>query len=266
MTLPQRLDSFSGFHWLVRSLGLRPLVGLALGLCPLERTLPGSGVRYRCRSLESFYLSDEIFRRGVYGRALDPDGTRTFCDLGSNAGLFAALLAHRTGRRDLRGLMVDANPAMVEETRWHLEANELHGVVALHGLAGASAEDTTGAFYLLPSSLGSSRFPVHEPGKLPKGAWRRIVVPRIRLERAWREHLGEERCRLLKVDIEGSEEELFRSEGDFLRRVDRIVVEWHKWLVAREGMEAALRAQGFSLDAVLEERETTGVALYRRSA
>ncbi|MBI4604695.1 MAG: hypothetical protein HY721_22260, partial [Planctomycetes bacterium] len=57
-----------------------------------------------------------------------------------------------------------------------------------------------------------------------------------------------------------------RSEGDFLRRVDRIVVEWHKWLVAREGMEAALRAQGFSLAAVLEEQATTGIALYRREA
>ena len=168
------------------------------------------------------------------------------------------------GRRDLRGLMIDANPVMIEETRWLLAANGLDQVVPLHGVVGAAGDGDMTEFYLQPSHLGSSLFPVDDPTKPRKGAWKKIAAPKIEIEATWKKHFGDVRCNLLKVNIEGAEENFFRTETIFLRRVDKIVVQWHKWLVSRESMERTLRGQNFSLLSVLRENESSGNALYRR--
>src|SRR5881628_1939912 len=102
-TIIQLLDRLPAFHLLVRWLGLRRILRLGLARLPLVRSLPRSGVRYRLRHLETFFVADEIFARGTYTRAVDPERTRTFADLGSHVGLFAALLAHQTGQRNLQG-------------------------------------------------------------------------------------------------------------------------------------------------------------------
>jgi FkbM family methyltransferase len=261
----QRLDQLPGFHLLVRWLKVRQLAACFLRGFPITKTLPGSGVRYRHRYLETFFLADEFFTRNAYSRAIDSKNTRTFADLGCNAGLFAALLAHETGRSDLQGLMVDANLKMVEETRWLLSANKLGDIVPLHGLVGATGTGEEAEFYLLPSNLGSSQYPVYEPGKPVKGEWKRTTVPRIDLEATWRKHFGDLRCHLLKVDIEGSEGTLLKTETEFLCRVDLLVLEWHKWIVSRASIEESLRRQGFALAEVLEESETTGIACYNRA-
>lgn len=265
MTFAQRLDGIPGFHHLIRWLRVRQVVGFFLKIVPLVKTLPGSGVRYRRRYLETFFLADEFFTRNAYSKVIDRQATRTFADLGCNAGLFAALLAHETSKRDLKGLMIDANPEMVNESAWLLKENKLSGIQVLHGLVGASKAGTDKAeFFILPSNLGSSQFPVYEPGKPPKGDWTKVTVSNIDLERAWLKHVGDVRCNLLKVDIEGSEKHLFRNESDFMRRVDRVVVEWHKWIVSREEIESDLKAAGFQLAEVLQEEETSGIAWYRR--
>ncbi|MEP7015319.1 MAG: FkbM family methyltransferase [Verrucomicrobiota bacterium] len=265
MSLFEYLDRLPVVHLVVRWLRVRQLVGFLLNVFSLNRTLPGSGVQYRCRDLETLLMAHRVFVGNSYGNVIDSKTTRTFVDLGCNVGLFAALCAHETGRRDLHGLMVDANPAMIEETRWLLAANGLDKVVALHGLVGGAGAGDTAEFYLLPSHLGSSQFPVYDPSKPPKGAWKKVAVPKIDLEAAWKKHFGGARCHLLKVNIEGSEKELFRTESLFLRRVDKIVVEWHKWLLSRESMEELLRSQGFALVEILRETESLGDAVYQRS-
>jgi len=266
MTLAQRLDRVPGFHHLVRLLRVRQVIGFFLKRFPSVKTLPGSGVRYRRRYLETFFLADEFFTRNAYSKVIDPRSTTTFADLGCNAGLFAALLAHETGSRALRGLMVDANPEMVGESQWLLQANQLSGITVLNGLVGASKTDAAQAeFFILPSNLGSSQFPVYEPGKPPKGDWTKVTVPNIDLEQAWLSKVGDVRCHVLKVDIEGSEKNLFKNEPVFMQRVDRVVVEWHKWIVSREEIERDLSAAGFRLVEVLQEEENSGIAWYRRS-
>jgi len=59
--------------------------------------------------------------------------------------------------------------------------------------------------------------------------------------------VGDVRCDLLKVDIEGEELNFFRNEKQFLRRVGTIVVERHKNRVAKQEMVDALVSQGFKL-------------------
>jgi FkbM family methyltransferase len=225
-----------------------------------------SGARYRSSHLETFLLADEIFERRVYHPAIDPAALSTFMDLGSNVGLFAVLLAHLTRRRDLRGLMIDANPRMVKESRWHLAANKLSRVVALHGLVGSVRDGGTSPFHLLPSNLGSSQFRVYEPGKPSKGKWRTIWVPTLHLEEVWSRYFGGARCHLLKIDIEGSEARLLKTERRFLERVDSIVLEWHKWLVSEGEIHRELQEMGFRLAGTLVETATNGIGWYRRDA
>lgn len=240
------------------------MAGWLLRAFPRTRVLPASGARYRCRYLESLLLADEIFNRNVYLHAIDRDKVKTFADLGSNVGYFSVLLTELTQRRDLAGLMIDANPEMVAEAQWHVAENKLTRVVPKLGLAGSKSAGETVDFFLLPSNLGSSQFAVYEPGKPPKGEWKKIQVPRIDVEAAWLEHCGDVRCNILKMDIEGSEKDFLQTDRKFLQRVDAIILEWHKWIVSKEVVDAQLAEQGFELVEVMEELEQTGIAWYRR--
>ncbi|HEY2330210.1 MAG TPA: FkbM family methyltransferase [Verrucomicrobiae bacterium] len=264
-SLLQSLDAQPLFHVLVRWLRLRQLAGWWLRVSPRVRRLPGSGACYRCRYLETILLADEIFNRNVYLKAIDPATTSTFVDLGCNVGLFPVLLHEITRRKDLCGLLIDANPDMVEEAAWHIRANQLDKVTPVLGLAGSASAGQTVDFYLLPSNLGSSQFPVYEPGKPQKGAWQKITVPCVDIEALWVKRFGDVRCNVLKMDIEGSEKSFLETDQKFLRRVDMIILEWHKWIVSRDAVEKMLNEQKFELVEVLEELEQTGIAWYRKS-
>jgi FkbM family methyltransferase len=259
------LDSMPLFHVMVRALRLRQMAGALLRFKPRVGAQPKTGARYRCRYLETILLADELFKRTVYLGALTSKPISTFVDLGCNVGLFPVLLTELTGRRDLRGLLIDANPEMVEEAAWHVNANQLKQVVPVFGLAGAANAGQSVDFYLLPSNLGSSQFPVYEPGKPQKGAWKKVTVPCVDVETLWVKNFGDIRCDILKIDIEGSEKTFLQTDEKFLRRVDAIILEWHKWIVSREEVERMLTAQGFQLAQVLEELGQTGIAWYRRS-
>ena len=117
----------------------------------------------------------------------------------------------------MQGLLIDANPEMIQEAAWHVKANKLDRVIPVLGLAGAAHPGQTVDFYLLPSNLGSSQFPVYEPGKPQKGAWKKISVPCLDVETLWLEHFGNVRCNLLKIDIEGSEKTFLQTDKRFLR-------------------------------------------------
>jgi len=264
MSFLQKLDNLPAFHHVVKALHLREAAAAMLRRFPRVRRLPGTGAIYRCRYLETVLLADEIFHRNVYLKAIDPAKVRTFADLGSNVGLFAVLLAERTRTRELKGLMIDANPEMIAETKWHLDANGLNGVTPVHGLAGSASAGDSVDFFLLPSNLGSSQFAVYEPGKPPKGDWKKISVPRVDLETAWLKHVGDVRCHFCKIDIEGSEKQLLQTDRRFFARVDTIILEWHKWIASREELDQMLAEQGFKLVEVLEDIAQTGIAWYAR--
>jgi len=261
MILLQSLARAAGFHHVVRWCQVRELVQSLPNFRRIVPTLPLGAKLFAY--WEDIFLEEEFSGREAYRKAIRAASPETFADLGCNAGWFAALLAHETGNRHLRGLMVDANPAMVEKAAWIVRAHKLNDVHVLHGLGGAGMDGPGGDFFLLPSNFGCSQFRASEPGKPPKGEWKRISVPRIDLEEAWVERFGNVRCHLLKVDTEGSEKLLFATDSKFLERIDRIVLEWHKWIISRRELDALLTSRGFQLVAVLEECETSGVAWYR---
>ena len=160
--------------------------------------------------------------------------------------------------------MLDANPAAVEEARWHAQANGMQEVFGLHGIVGEGQPGDFTEFYLYESNICSTA-QVPDTVKLElKGKWEKIRVPCVSLEAHWRQHFGDARCHLLKVDIEGSEMQFLQSEASFLALVDSILIEWHKWRVSLDEIQSFLSQHGFTRVKTLEENEHLGTAYFRR--
>lgn len=252
----------------VQVLRLHRLANWWLSVFPQTRRLPGSGVVYRATRIESIPLAQEMFDKGVlYDRALLPDGFTTFVDLGCNVGYFTCWLAHLADGRKLKGIMLDANPAAVEEARWHAAANKMPDVHGIHGIVGEGKPGDVSEFYVYESNICStSQMPDVEKMAL-KGRWEKIQVPSVSIEEHWLKWFGPDaRCHVLKIDVEGSEMNFLRSEERFVRLCDSILIEWHKWRVGLDEVREFLSANGFAYVKTIEENEQMGTAFFRRVA
>jgi FkbM family methyltransferase len=236
-----------------------------LAVFPSKKRLAGSGVVYRATRIESIPLAQEMFDKGVlYDAQLLPKNFTTFADLGCNVGYFTCWLAHLAAGRKLKGLMLDANPHAVDEACWHADANGMPEVFGIHGIAGEGKPGEHAEFFLYESNICStSNLPDTEKMKL-KGKWETIRVPAVSIEEHWKNHFGETRCNVLKVDIEGSEMNFLRAEQTFLARCDTLLVEWHKWKVNLEELNAFLTNQRFRYVKTIEENDQMGTAFFER--
>jgi FkbM family methyltransferase len=173
-------------------------------------------------------------------------------DAGCHVGYYSCLLAKLVGEGG-RVYSFDANPRACEITRSNLAFNNMHWVevvhVALadrHGEAQfhVSTDDQTGL-----SSLG------------PIAAHQEIItVPCMRLDDFLEQRMLEH-IRLLKVDVEGSEDIVLRGLGNFLtnHQVDFILAEcYDKRLqlmnTSTEQVWAFLRSAGYIAWAYEESR------------
>lgn len=224
-----------------------------------------NGIVYRVKSPESFAITKEIFKTGTYDPLLKKGIIRNFVDLGCNTGYVACLLADRYGPGNIKGLLVDANPEMIEETGWHLRENGLLGCRAIWGLVGPSNSESC-TFHMSEFNLCSSARPLDRKHPLPLRTVKEIAVPVFKLERLFDEHFGGEKIDFLKVDIEGSEEELLCGNISCLRRVEWVVLEWHKWIISLEEVKGLLDAAGFRLGGVLKEDDICGLAMFGNRA
>ena len=249
----------------VQVLGLHRLGNAWLKRFPLVKRLPGSGVIYRATRLESIPLAVEMFEKGnLYDSALLPKGFTTFADLGCNVGYFTCWLAHLAAGRKLRGLMLDANPHAAAEAQWHAQSNGMTEAFALNGIAGGGQPGEFAEFFIYESNICStSHLPDIERMNL-KGRWEKIQVPCLKVEDHWRKNFGDTRCHVLKVDIEGSEMDFFRTEETFLTLVDSVLVEWHAWRVTLDDLRTFLEPRGFAYVKTIEESEQMGTAFFRR--
>jgi FkbM family methyltransferase len=215
--------------------------------------------------LESFFLTDEIFQRQTYRRALEAAGdVHSVVDLGCNVGFFSCYLRYFFNRNDFRGFGVDANAQVLTRARRNLDSNGLQGIKLLHGLVGASAENSNQDFFVYASHLGSSQFIEPEEGRTVKGTWTKTVVPVLKISEIWRSEHGEALIDLLKVDIEGSEGKLLRADPELFRRTKCLVLEWHKWLVNREELFPVLEELGFTRSEALETGKSADLWLFFR--
>lgn len=259
----QKLTRVPALHHAIRVMRVQSVVRGVLGLRPIVRKLP-SGIRYRVRHLESMVLADEIFRREIYRRALEGRKVETFVDLGCNVGYFPCYVAHFTGRRDVVGLAVDGNEAMVRETQWHVDYNGLSKVACHHGAVGFPKDVKEVDFYLAASNVASSAQPKQNPLVPEKGKLRKVRVPTVDLAEAWQRHAGDREIDVLKIDVEGSECDVLRTIPDVLKKTRAVVVEWHKWITTGNALEDVLGPLGFEREVLISEDEHAGVAVFVR--
>jgi FkbM family methyltransferase len=261
-----RLTGSTTIRKAVKFLRLHLLVNWWLRRFPVVKTLPGSGIRYRARRVESLALSVEMFDKGALYSIPDmPEVIRTFADLGCNVGYFTCWLCHQLKSTQLKGLMADANADAVEEAQWHVTTNNLRNVHVLHGLVGTRGKGGQASFFVHTSNVCSTAAPL-DVSLGEANTWTQVQVPCVSIEENWRKHFGNEACDLLKIDIEGSEMDFFRNETDFLRRVKMILIEWHKWRVSLGEIEEFLSKEGFSLKSILHEDAGLGTAIFARKS
>jgi len=264
-TFVQWIDRQSWFHALVKMLRLRACFSWFLQLRPIVRKYP-SGACVEVADLESFYLSDEIFQRETYRRALVGAGeVRTVMDLGCNVGFFCVYLRHHFQRNDFRGIGLDANPVVLKKAQRNLDRNGLGGLKLVHGLAGSTESNSQQDFYLYASHLGSSQFLQTETDRMAKGGWTKIAVPVLKPGEIWRAEFGDVPIDLLKIDIEGSEGKLLRADPALFSQTKCIVLEWHKWLVEEKELFPVLRDLGFVRQEALETGKTTELWFFSRT-
>lgn len=183
-------------------------------------------------------------------------------DLGCNAGLFTCLLASRYGKDDITGLLVDADPDVLEECKWHLDANGLENCEAVCAVVGpADAQEAD--FYISEFNISSSAKPFDESYPIPLQAVKKISRQAVLLEDLIRGAFGDERVHVLKIDIEGSESDLLAQDLSCLEQVDWLVIEWHKWVLSLEDVTAVLSRYELTLTCVLKEDSICGLALYQ---
>jgi FkbM family methyltransferase len=207
--------------------------------------MPGSNIIYRSRRTESVSLALEMLEGGdCYDTQFLPPDCQTFCDLGCNVGYFPCLLAAHTSK-PIKGIMIDANPEVVAEARWHVKTNKWDDVHVYQGIVGATSNPG-----------GQAEFFVNEANTLSRKAlvsgnrfhdYTKITAPVLSVTTEWRKHFDQERCQLLKIDIEGAELVFFQQEAEFLKLVDVIIVECHQGLVSFEELKKCAVANGFKL-------------------
>ena len=171
----------------------------------------GGDVVYRCRRTESVSLALEMLEGGnSYDVSLLPENYSTFADLGCNVGFFACLLAHHARGRRISGIMVDANPAVLGEARWHVQKNQWPDVFVMEGLIGNNDQTGHADFYVNEADTCSMAELGEAQAKDIKG-FKKITVPVISFGREWSHKMGNQRCHVLKMDIEGGEAEAIRG-------------------------------------------------------
>jgi FkbM family methyltransferase len=241
-----------GRELLAELLAVRRMSGTA-GLLEFTARLVGNGRRVRkARSLaavdeamgsraRSFRVGGETVRlegalyggaREIYGRRVyfalpgfELRGSDVVVDLGANVGVFTTLAAKRCARV----IAVEAQSRFLEEIERHARLNGCADkVTAVCGLIGAG----TGVFSDVNRLRAGSHYALEPP---------RLTMPEV-LERG-----GVDRVDFLKVDIEGSEFDLFSGDIPWLERVGRIAMEVHAGFGRPETLARRLRAHRFSV-------------------
>lgn len=260
-----RLGRMRWVHYAARWLGIYALANTALRAFPRRRKLPNSGCQVRIRSIAGLALAEEMLTGHSYSVLKRIGPVQTFVDLGSNVGWFPFLLREYDCGQHPVGLLVDADPAMVNESRWHMAANGidaecLWGAV---GVAAGSADGTT-RFHVNPANTSSSLTPFGADHPFPvKGRVQTISVPAVNVADAWRQRYGDRPVDVLKVDVEGAEFDFFRLEGRFVAAsVGAVICEWHAWHGSLDDLTALVEPLGFRLLEVGQQDSHGGVATF----
>ena len=189
------------------------------------RTHDGATICYRLNrgDLQSIR---EVWLEEAYRLPL-PDPSGVLLDLGANIGLTSVWLAKRY--RFSRIIAVESVADNAVLVRRNLELNGIEGVV-LEAAIGPKE--------------GSARFQVHRNSNQGRLSDSGTPVAMVTVESILSEHLVSQ-LDLVKVDIEGGEQELFLGPTGWLDQTKAIIIEFHPLLVDYPGLIRLLQGRGF---------------------
>ncbi|MEJ7787918.1 MAG: FkbM family methyltransferase [Solirubrobacteraceae bacterium] len=172
----------------------------------------------------------EVWTDGVY-RMPPPHAFRVVVDLGTNVALTSVWLQRQYGAELVIG--VEPDQANVKLARRNFEANDVHGSV-VHAAVGPSD--------------GEARFaPAKGASNLGHVATDGETVRQISMNTVLGEIPSDQRIDLLKIDIEGGEQDLLLADDVFwLDRVDAIIAEFHPDRVDIATLVDTLERRGFT--------------------
>jgi FkbM family methyltransferase len=210
------------------------------------------GDRLRLENMHDLITAWIIFFRREY--SVLPDA-RVIVDAGANIGAFSLYAARQAPHA--RIVALEPFPSTASRLRSTIEANGLASRIVWREWALGASDGL--------ARMDDAAAPSQSRGLLADGTANGLPVETLSLgtffERERLDHVD-----LLKMDIEGSEHQVFsHAPPDVLRRVDRIALEYHP-----NGSKASLfdrlRSAGFVVTHDHSTSDNSGVAGFQRTA
>lgn len=170
----------------------------------------------------------EVWMDEVY-RLPSPMLPGVVIDLGANIGLTSLWLARR--HAPARIIAVEPSPQNARLVRLNLSRN---GIPATVVVAAAGPRDGTARF---SASADSNQGHLGDEGQ---------EVPVISMPTLLREHASGQPVALMKMDIEGGEQELLTSDTEWLSRIPAMMAEFHPDRIDYPGLIGRLESAGFA--------------------
>jgi FkbM family methyltransferase len=164
--------------------------------------------------------------RAAYEAALAAGETPLIIDCGANNGATVLYYAHHLPQARIIGVEPSAdNVAIARQNTAHLPLVEI---------IEAAVHDTPGRLVIANPEAEAFAFITKDAEPTARDAIEAVTINDL-LAR-----YGAQRALIVKVDIEGAEHALFRSNTGWLDRTDLLTVETHDWLFPGQGTSATL--------------------------
>lgn len=164
-------------------------------------------------------------------------------DIGANEGFYALRIALANPRA--RVICVEPNPYAFEILTMNISNNELINVVPIYAAASSDGRNLEMEFVRQISSIGGAKLRDVERSWLPEDAIGKIVVESVPIV-SLAEQYAFPRIDLLKIDVEGMEDEIIEGIAPLANSIKRIVVERHSRKL-RDTVTVILTGLGFEL-------------------
>ena len=185
----------------------------------------GIKIRYRLNKGDLHSIREIWFEEAYQLPFEDPSGV--FLDLGANIGMTSVWLAKKFSFTQV--IAVEPDPDNAALLRQNLELN---------GIAGQVLEAAIGP------QEGTARFATSELSNLGRVSENGSLVRMISVDTIIKE-FAVTRFGLIKIDIEGGEQELFDGPGEWLARTDAIIIEFHPMVVDYPRLTKRVSSLGF---------------------
>ncbi len=198
-----------------------------------------------CAAPASIEVYHEIFREDnhfLHREFLSPE-LEYVLDIGANEGYFALRVAR--ANPSARILCVEPNPYAFQVLKMNAGSNGLANVILVNAAASADGRDLEMEFVRQIHSIGGARLRDVERPWLPEKVIEKRTVASIPITRLVEEYAFP-RIDLLKIDVEGMEDEIVKSIAPLAPVTERIVVERHS-RVLRDRVNGTLTGMGFDL-------------------